>query len=393
MKIALQQTYLSNVIAKVVGGLRICFISDVHLGHPRTPTYQIITNLNKYVCNVTAMNDFDAIIVSGDLFDMLLTLPSMEVDLIDKWIYELLRLSVKTNTPIRVLEGTPSHDWKQSRRLMSINETYAIDADVQFIDTLSIVEDKTLGLTIGYVPDEWSESCDETTSQWKDLMATRGYDKVDLIVMHGMFEFQVPTAAAKAISHFKEYEWAPMARYGIVIGHDHRHKSKLNIVVPSSFERLAHNEEEHKGYLIMDIYHDTVAVTHVINEDAMKYKTVGDINMSDTEIISRVEKLLTEFGKMDEPLGRIKVKYNKKYDISHKLKEWRDAFTAVIVEAASETETIDRVTMDSEFTLKGEVINISPDNISGMILREINAEDDPMLDGLRSEIEHIQSLL
>ncbi len=368
-------------------------ISDVHIGHPRTPTWHIIKTLNKYVTNVMFMSDIDALFVSGDLFDRLLNLPASEVDDLHDWTERLLRLSKSCNTPVRILEGTPSHDWKQSATITKMNELYEIGADVQFVETLSIIEDETLGITIGYVPDEWRETCEQTTVEFKELLATRGYDKVDMIIMHGMFDYQIPKAAAKSVSHFKEHEWEEMVRDAIIIGHDHRHKSKGKIVVPGSWERLAHNEEDNKGCLIVDVGHGVTDVYHLTNEDALWYITVDGTKLSDVETIAKAEHTLHQFGTLESPMGRLKVKYNRKYDISARLAEWKKAFKDVVVEAAAESdEVLSKSEIDDDFKLSGEAININDENIEGMIMREADVPTD-LFFYFQTEIQSVRNAL
>lgn len=368
-------------------------ISDVHLGHPRTPTWRIIETLNKYVTNVMFMSDIDALFVSGDLFDRLLNLPTTEVEDINEWTERLLRLSKSCRTPIRILEGTPSHDWKQSATISQMNELYQIGADIMYVEDLAIIEDESLGMTIGYVPDEYRESCEQTTIEFKELMATRGYDKVDMIIMHGMFEYQIPKAAAKSVSHFKEYEWEEMVRHAIIIGHDHRHKSKGKVVVPGSWERLAHNEEDDKGCLVVDVGHDVTDVYHITNEDAMWYITIDGVKLTDVEVIAKAEHQLHQFARLERPMGRLKVKYNRKYDISARLSEWKKAFTEVIVEGASESdEEIAKSEIDDEFKLSGEAININDENIEGMIMREAEVPPELMV-YFQKEIQVVRSAL
>jgi len=388
-----KKTTFCELTAKSIGTKRYLFVSDVHLGHSRTHTWYITDTLNRQIFNVETMLDLDAIFIPGDLFDKLLNLPASEMDDINDWIERMLRLSKSTNTPIRILEGTPSHDWKQSKLITKLNEIYQIHADVQHYDELSIIDDKVLGITVGYVPDEWRESCDQTTVEFKELLATRGYSSVDMIVMHGMFEFQIPLAAAKSVSHFKEDVWEQWANWAIVIGHDHRHKRKGKITVPGSWERLAHNEEDPKGCLVVDVSNGIVDIYHVLNELAMKYITIDGVKKTDVEVITLAEKVLKTFGDLERPIGRLKVKYNRMYDISSRLSEWKNAYSEVVVEGSSESDDVKiEADLGGDFKLAGGAINITPDNIEGIILRESEVDDDD-LESFKREIELVMNTM
>lgn len=375
---------------------RLLFASDIHLGHGRTPTSQVIDSLNINITNTEMFAKIDGLIISGDLFDHLLSLPINDLELIYEWAAKLFKLSKGFNVPVRILEGTPSHDWKQSRIFEMLNRIFEKGGDVKFIDELSIVDDEALGMTIGYVPDEWRETCEQTTKEFQELMITRGYDEVDIIVMHGMFTFQVPKAAAKSNSYFDEAIWQQWARIAIVIGHDHRFKHYGKIVVPSSIERLSHNEEEAKGFLIMDIYHHSVQTYHVENNNAMLYITVGGVDKADTEIYAEAELALQRFYETEDiPLGRLKVKYNRKYDISAWIKDLRVNNPKIVIESASESEemlTLDDV--DVVFSVRGETINIDEKNIAGILLRELELEGDcSTSEDILKEIAFIQNNL
>lgn len=378
---------------RVANKTRFIILSDVHLGHPRTPTWHTIQRLKRYVINAAAMSDADAILITGDFFDRLLMLPAAEVAEIYDFIKEMLVLSVKCKCPIRILEGTPSHDWKQSTKVIEFNELSSIKADVQYVDKLSIVHDDSLGMTIGYVPDEWSETCEQTTEEFRELLATHGLDRVDIILMHGMFEFQVPAAAAKATSHFKEDIWNEWVNKAIFIGHDHRFKHKYNIVIPSSFNRLAQNEEDAKGFLVADIDGDLVDVFHVENEDAMSYVTIGNKDMSDYDIVKAVDSVLCKFAEETIPFGFISVKYHEKYDLTPHIVEWKKAFKNVSVVGVKESDEAKiKAEVDSNFKLEGDVINITEENVDGMILREVDVPSE-LMEIFVKEVEFIKAAI
>lgn len=383
----------ADIPPRPVNTFRFSVISDVHLAHRRTPTSYIINNLNRYVTNAKFMAGIDCLFISGDLFDDIVTLAARDVELINEWMVRTLKLSVSTKTPIRVLEGTPSHDWEQSRHFIEFNNHNQIGADIQYIDDLSIVEDESLGMVIGYVPDECRENCDQITEEWSEMMATRGYDQVDLLIMHGMFGFQIPKAAAKSVSTFNEDVWSKWSRYGIYIGHDHRFKTHYNIVIPSSFDRLAHGEEERKGFLVTDVCNGHVQVYHVENLHATKYVTVNGKGKTDVALITEVDEALDHFGDLGHEFltGRVRIQYPAEYDIGDALKRWRSQYPTVVIESERITEMSALISeYGDSFCLRGETINIAEDNIFGLITREIGEENILDAAALANEIKYIQ---
>ena len=59
------------------------------------------------------------------------------------------------NIILRILEGTPSHDWKQSKLFIHLNDLTKAGTDVKYIDSLSIEYIDKFGINVLY-PDEIS---------------------------------------------------------------------------------------------------------------------------------------------------------------------------------------------------------------------------------------------
>ena len=90
-------------------------VGDVHLGHHQTSTESIVANLNKYCTTDDALRMADFLIIEGDLFDRLLNNADENLYIINQWITRILYKCRDHKVKLRVLEGTPSHDRKQSR--------------------------------------------------------------------------------------------------------------------------------------------------------------------------------------------------------------------------------------------------------------------------------------
>lgn len=376
-----------NPITKILNALRICVISDVHLGHRKTPTYVVIESLERYVVNVKAMAEIDALFITGDLFDRLLNLPMAEVSAINAFFAKLLRLAKQFNVAIRVLEGTPSHDWKQSKLLVDINDNNHIGADLIYVDELTIIEDPTLNLTIGYIPDEWRSSHEATTREFIDLMATRGYQQIDFLLMHGMFQFQIPTNVH--IPAFDQTVFSPLVRYHIYIGHDHKYKTWNNITVPGSTERLAQNEDGPKGLIIADLVDGAFYSHFVENKEALLYRTLRLEDVSDEEALPLIEAGISQIAPAE--LGYLKIILSKESNLRQYLKE-RQATTVVQLSVEMINKVEAAIVENDEFSLKESMIHITADNIQAMIKEELAGEiNDPVtLDG---EIAFIQNMM
>lgn len=229
--------------------IRAMVLSDVHTGHATTPTENIVKNLKHCVTKSFKEYQPQYLFITGDFFDRLLTLPSNASSFIQSFITWLLRKCKTHSVKLRVLEGTPSHDWKQNYLFVQINQDSKIEADVRYYDKLDIDYEEDAGIHILYVPDEWDESTAETERQVRELLVEKGLNSVDLAMMHGMFEFQIPSHLAKSLPLHNREAYESFVDYLIVIGHDHRHKRNNKVVVPGSFDRITHGEEDPKGYL------------------------------------------------------------------------------------------------------------------------------------------------
>lgn len=273
--------------------LRIATFSDVHLGHRRTPTESIIANLKRDVPDTAATSDLDVIFIPGDLFDRFLTLPGTDVYEIHAWIAQLLRICKRRDIVLRVLEGTPSHDWKQSRLVESINENTGINADARHVPELSIEHHDRYGMDIMYIPDEWSSDNDDTWRQVGQLLSEHRLEQVDFVLMHGQFPYQLPPHV-NVPTHDPD-RYASICRHYVFCGHVHVPSRYKNIIVPGSFDRLTHGEEHPKGHWRVTVVPDgDDTVTFHENVGATLYLSVDCCHLSVDEALDSVEKVVTD---------------------------------------------------------------------------------------------------
>lgn len=258
--------------------LRLAGTGDIHLGHSRTPTKLIADNLLREA-EARMEEGLDIFFFCGDVFDKLLKLGTEDSLEAIFFVIAFLKLCVKYNVKLRVVKGTPSHDWEQSAMFTVLNTSSGIGADIKYIRDLHI---EHIGdLTVLYVPDEWNETSEKTLAQAKKLIKETGRQQVDVAIMHGQFEFQLP-AFIKAQKH-SSAEYQKIVRGPIIINHVHKHSSNGNIVAPGSFDRLGHGEEEAKGLVTVDydmLSGDFTWKFHE-NKHARIYKTVycGDMDV------------------------------------------------------------------------------------------------------------------
>ena len=257
--------------------IRLAVVSDIHLGNKRTKTEFVIANLDKYLSNDTFLSSIDLLFIAGDVYDELLNAASDEVAMIDQWIGRLLRKCHRYGVTVRVLAGTPSHDRGQSRRFETINELNHRSgkrmAKLRYVDVLEIEYLQEYDMHVLYVPDEWSNSTQDTLDQVRALLAKKQLKSVDIAIMHGNFQYQLPAGIGHIPMHDEEAYSEIVSRL-IFIGHIHVTSCYGKIYAQGSFDRSAHNEEEAKGFMKAVLSKDAYTVQFIENKDAARYLTI-----------------------------------------------------------------------------------------------------------------------
>ncbi|MCY1340018.1 hypothetical protein D9M68_19950 [compost metagenome] len=354
----------------------IAFISDIHLAHPRTDTYHIIANLRKAFPDDEETGKLDILFLAGDVFDRLMNLPQVEVDAIQDWITDLLRICVKRDIMVRVLEGTPSHDWRQSKQFVNVNNSLGTPADLRYVDTLSIeIMEKFGGMSVLYVPDEWNADASVTWKQVNELLAIHGLERVDVACMHGSFDYQLPIESVK--NHDSD-KYMSIVNHYIGIGHVHiRTEKGGKILAQGSFDRLSMGEENAKGHYRARISSKGNRHWFVENTGARIYKTLDCRTLSVDETI----ELLIEYE--NEPDGsNFRLLIARGGAVQHGIKDLRKRFPQFrIVTHMDELKEQEKQSLvqDKQPTVKP--ISITPTNIAHLILDRIKKqgrdESDP----------------
>lgn len=268
--------------------LKIAVASDIHLGHARNPTKRIIDNLRTAFPDNSETAELDMIVLAGDVFDGLLQLPDDEVTEIKVWVTYMLRLCKKHDILLWVLEGTPSHDWKQSKLFQTLNEVTGIGADLKYVKSLSVEYEQRHDVWLLFVPDEITNSTETTLSQVHDLLRAKGLTHVDYAFMHGQFEYQLPPIV-KAQKHSSE-EYLKIVRHLIFIGHVHIHSRLDRIIAQGSFDRLSHGEEGPKGHVRAYRRGNEHDVVFVENKQALRFVTVKCEQMTLVDTLEEIAK-------------------------------------------------------------------------------------------------------
>lgn len=264
-------------------------LSDIHLGHNNTSTQYIINNLNT---EIFKHKDIDIIFIAGDLFHRLLDFNQNDVYDIVSFLYRLLIHCYNNNIILRVLEGTPSHDWQQSKIILELNNNLKTPIDVKYISKLEIEYIEKYNINVLYIPDEWSNDIESLEKEIRSELISKNIEQCDIAILHGLFNYQDPFNHVSF--KYREEFFLNIIKHYINIGHYHTHSFFNRIIAQGSFDRLSHGEEEPKGYCYIEIdtkNKDLDKWTFIENKNAKIYKTF--IVNNKTSIENLTKKILS----------------------------------------------------------------------------------------------------
>ncbi len=260
-------------------------ISDIHLGHKNTPTTHICNTIRTQILSQQNKN-INILFIAGDLFDSLLDANSKELLLIIDLFNDLLTFCHTNNILLRVLEGTPSHDRNQSEILVKLNDIRTNKCNLIYHKVLDIEYIKEYNKYVLYIPDEWVHDHIILEKQVQDKLLEYSISQVDIGIFHGQFAYQLVGKKYSGF-HFKEEYFLPLVKGFIHVGHYHTYTSFDRIIANGSLERLAHGEEQAKGYVKVEDSN----YTFIENTNAYTYVT---INVTAATTLERLDKLITK---------------------------------------------------------------------------------------------------
>lgn len=349
--------------------LKILEISDVHLGHAKTTSAKILKTLREIFKRREEIALLDMIIIAGDFFDHDLSLPFDEVYEIRTFIIHLLEMCKEYGICLRVLEGTPSHDWKQSRLFTHLNDVAKIGADVKFFDKLSIEYIEHLDVQMLYIPDEWKPTTEETWQDVTEKLKQHQLEAVDFVVMHGTFPHQMPENVRDKLDTHNSLNYIGITKYFVFVGHIHSFSQYECILSAGSPERLAHGEEGPKGYIMVEV--DRVNGQHKIqfieNKEATVYKT---INCNGLTTEDSLKKLRKEIPKRDEPMY-IRIACRSGDPVLSALPALSVEYPTVHWQTKNTEAKAVKVYAAAEPASKYVGVTITPDNIEDLLLGRI----------------------
>lgn len=316
---------------------KLLVIGDIHFGY--YPAELLYKEFKLVINNIT--KDIDVVFIAGDYFDTKLSLSSKHSIYAIKTFCDILDKCEQTNTKLRMIRGTASHD--PENQLVNLS-SIAKSSKVDFKLYLTVGEEELFpDFNVLYVPEEYMENKDEYYKEFFNK-------KYQCIIGHGMFEetnyVTNKTLNMKKYPVFNSAFIEKICDGPIIFGHIHKsQKIRNRIIYTGSFTRSRYGEEEDKGFIIStyETENNSTDFKFIVNDKATKFDTVSILDTSEifslllNEQIQFIKEMISTYKK--DKL-RIKINIPKTYDNT---KVFIDSVTTVF----GNMENVDIVIMDN----------------------------------------------
>lgn len=361
--------YLSGVYAPLKP-LTYLVISDIHLGKKSVPARFLISQLDSFFDKLKetfSSRPIDIVFVAGDLFDQALSFTADDVSLILQWARRFFKFCAYNHIKVRILEGTPSHDRRQTRNLEPLAKSIQ-HLNFEYISTMCVEYFEEHGVTCLYVPDEFGGGAAKAQELIQKELNNLGLSKVSMAIMHGMCRYQVPELTSDRYKYDESFLLNIVDGF-INIGHIHTREKNSRIVPQGSFGRLSHGEEEAKGGSL--IHWDTNGERKeffVENTEATKFVTVkitfNDVEKASAQLQNKIKDL--------PPFSHVRVRASVGHAIFNVLDRFKKehvtlTFTKITNEEAEKPKLIDDTLLNVDYT----PIHIDKENIVPMLLERV----------------------
>ena len=337
-------------------------LSDIHIGKIGK-TEKIVSNLiSFFIDNRKILSETYVIVITGDLFDRLLSTIVKDYMLGLKFIGFLVSFCKTYDIKLRILEGTPSHDHKQMASITGMIKELE-NIDFKYIDTLYI--EYIDGMTWMYLPDKYKDSGEEIQEAVVDKLKEHKLDKVDFLFAHGNFSYQLPVKIKSALD---ESFFLSIVNYYIIIGHVHNRSIWKRIIAPGSFDRLEVNQESDKGGVLLKIGKniDNSEFEFLNNTRAIKFDTLDLGSMNVKEAYKAIVKHAKDNIYDEYDHLRIKTSVENFKELEDRLIKDGIVYTlARFIEKEEKNKTT--ISIENQDSVMTDIISITPSNIKTLL--------------------------
>lgn len=336
-----------------------CFtVSDLHFGHKRVSAKSLTRRLYNVLLK-TLDSSFDYLFITGDIFDGIIKMNTVDSDYINAFVLRCLKLCGKHGIKLRLLEGTNTHDYKQSSIFVTQNEELDNVCDLRYFDNITYVKEKD-GLTYIAVPDNARADTLITEAEVRLLLVEHKTEKVDLMLTHGQYFHHVPQSIIerkrKDLHDSKFY--SDRVNFMVQNGHIHPTSYKFKILTIGSFDRLTHGEEHPKGGYTTQMHPDgNWSMDFVENQEATLFTTFDATSTTIDTIIPEIVEFIGDNEKLMHE--QLRVRYPKGMMFNEVVKNLKDRYPALTV-TPDPVAMEDGITKDKEMSEAFKRIDYTP---------------------------------
>lgn len=286
--------------------MKILHITDTHLGVKGIPTKSIYDGAVETFFSNKQYADVDAIAITGDVYDEALDHSSEDALYSNRFATHILKWAKENDVVVLLLEGTPSHDRRQSRWWVELNKLHNINAKLYYFNELGVHFIPELGINVLAVPDEITKPRVKTDGLIKALLKEKKLDQVELALTHAYFDFHLPKHEVHNGHSYKYFN--KIVKWITLNGHIHTPSFRFNVLTGGSLARTRHGEEERKGGHLIEIKPDGSAViTFIENRILIPFKTIKVHGFNSDKIIAKIEKTIKGWA-----VGNLRLHYKRK---------------------------------------------------------------------------------
>jgi DNA repair exonuclease SbcCD nuclease subunit len=222
------------------------------------------------------------------------------------------------------------------------------------------------GISMLFIPDELP--FDNLFETAHELITAASLDKVDIVVHHGYCQHLLPSNLPHTPPNvYSAKEYAQLAHGPVLNGHVHKPGVYRQIVSGGSFERLAHAEEEDKGFFIVEYNPDNhhTSYNFIKNSGAIKFLT---IDLPPTVTIPVALTMLQDVAELlvGEILAYVRIKTDDPI-LRHAAKEMMKKYQNIVFSYDSISRSKQQIDVVENEDLKCVLQPMTPDNLPGII--------------------------
>ena len=273
------------------------FLSDLHIG--RRKNDQIVTSIMYMLNEKIDAKETDYIIISGDVYDRLLSLDSTPAVSSVNWAFDIADFCRMYDIKLRILKGTHSHDRDQIDVIDKIISRAYPDLDFKYLKTITLLEESDH--TCLYIPDEIRATAEAIYKASLETINQHSLAKVNNIVMHGGFKHS--SGGFINDDTHDELKILSLCSGFVVSGHIHKHQVYGRIITPGPIERLSHGHEDPVGIIItreFPLDTDKNLYEFIENDRAKIFKTINVLSTTYTDLLNEVVPHLMGIPKYSE---------------------------------------------------------------------------------------------